>query len=80
MIIGNYKIGKYPAIIKKTHEDGLILYETDFDSSKDLAISANALSECIGKMCGIGTNHPAVLSSIEIILGKEAITKELDCK
>ena len=67
--------------MKKTRNgDYKILYETDFDSSTDLAISANALGECIGKMCGIGTNHPAVLSSIEIILGKEAITKELDCK
>lgn len=77
MMVHGYKVGKYPAIIKKFHEDGLVSYETDFTSAADLIESVNALIACIGHLCGVATAHPAVLKTIEIIYGKERIEMEL---
>lgn len=77
MMVHGYKVGKYPAIIKKFHEDGWVTYETDFTSAADLMESVNALNACIGQLCGMATDHPAVLKTIEVIRGKEHIEAEL---
>lgn len=77
MIVHGYKIGRYPAIIRKRYEDGTVEYETDFSSDTDLLESVNALIACIGQMCGIATDHPAVLKTLEVIHGKERIGMEL---
>ena len=77
MMVHGYKIGKYPAIIKKFYEDGSVNYETDFTSAADLIESVNALIACIGQMCGMATDHPAVLKTLEVVHGKERIEMEL---
>lgn len=77
MMVHGYKVGQYPAIIKKFYEDGSVSYETDFTSAADLIESVNALIACIGHLCGVATAHPAVLKTIEIIYGKERIEMEL---
>lgn len=77
MIVHGYKIGRYPAIIRKRYEDGTVEYETDFSSDTDLLESVNALIDCIGKVCGIATEHPAVLKTLQVIYGKERIGMEL---
>lgn len=76
-MVHGYKVGKYPAIIKKFYEDGFVSYETDFISAADLIESVNALIACIGHLCGVATAHPAVLKTIEIIYGKDRIEMEL---
>ena len=77
MIVHGYKLGRYPAIIRKIYEDGMTEYETDFSSDADLIESVNALIACIGQMCGMATDHPAVLKTLEVIHGKERIEMEL---
>lgn len=51
MMVHGYKVGRYPAIIRKRYEDGTVNYETDFSSDADLIESVNALIACIGHMC-----------------------------
>lgn len=77
MMVHGYKVGRYPAIIRKRYEDGTVNYETDFSSDADLIESVNALIACIGHMCGTATDHPAVLKTLEVIYGKERIEMEL---
>ncbi len=77
MMVYGYKVGRYPAIICKYFEDGMVEYETDFSSGADLIESINALIDGIGKLCGIATDHPAVLKTIEIIYGRDRIENEL---
>lgn len=36
MMVHGYKVGRYPAIIRKRYEDGTVNYETDFSSDADL--------------------------------------------
>lgn len=77
MMVHGYKVGRYPAIIRKRYEDGTVNYETDFSSDADLIESVNALIACIGHMCGTATDYPAVLKTLEVIYGKERIEMEL---
>ena len=77
MKIGNYQIGRYHAIIKKHYADGSIEYETSFSDQHDLYESVRAINSCIGKLCGIATSDPKILTGMEIIRGKEKITQEL---
>ncbi len=78
MKIGNYKIGKYHAIIKSFYEDGSHDYETDFTSQADLLESVHAIKSCIGTMVGIATDNPQVLKDMVVIRGIEEIKKELE--
>lgn len=77
MMVHGYRVGRYSAIIRKRYEDGTVEYETDFSSDVDLIESVNALIACIGQMCGMATDHPAVLKTLEVIQGKERIEMEL---
>lgn len=77
MTLYGYRIGRYPAIIRKRYADGAVEYETDFSSDIDLLESVNALIACIGQLCGVATDYPAVLQTIEIIYGKDRIEMEL---
>lgn len=77
MLVHGYKVGRYPAIIRKHFEDGTVLYETDFESGADLIESVNALVAGIGHLCGLATDHTAVLKTIEIIYGRDRIENEL---
>lgn len=78
MQVGNYKIGRYHAIIKKSYADGSFDYETDFISADDIAKSYGAIQNCIGKTVGLATDNPRVLAGVDIIRGKENIIKELE--
>jgi len=40
-------------------------------------VSINALVYGIGQLCGIATDQPAVLKTIEIIYGRDRIENEL---
>lgn len=77
MMVYGYKIGSYPAVIRKRYADGTVEYETDFSSDIDLLESVNALIACIGQLCGVATDRPAVLQTLEIIYGKDRIETEL---
>ena len=78
MKVGNYQIGRYHAIIKKTYEDGSIDYETSFTDQSDLMESVYAIRRCIGKVVGLATDSPKILTDMAVIRGKEEITKELE--
>lgn len=80
MKVGNYQIGRYHAIIKKTYEDGSIDYETSFTDQADLMESVSAIRHCIGKLVGTATDNPKVLVDMAVIRGKENIEKELGGK
>ena len=80
MKVGNYQIGRYHGIIKKTYEDGSWDYETSFSDSSDIAESYYSICQCKGELVGIATDHPKVLKSVELIRGKENIIKELEEK
>lgn len=77
MKVGNYQIGRYHAIIKKTYEDGSIDYETSFTDQADLMESVSAIRHCIGELVGTATSNPKVLVDMAVIRGKENIIKEL---
>lgn len=77
MKIGEYQIGRYHAIIKKTYEDGSVDYETRFSDEADLTESVVAIKECIGHLVGTATDNPRVLTDMVVIRGKEDIIKEL---
>ena len=72
MKVGNYQIGRYNAIIKKTYED-----ETSFSDKADISESYYCICQCKGKLVGTATDNPRVLKGVEIIRGKENIIKEL---
>ncbi|MBP3674048.1 MAG: hypothetical protein J6J18_09500 [Oscillospiraceae bacterium] len=80
MKIGNYEIGSYPAIIKKTYADGSFGYETSFSDHSDLYESMKAIHSCIGKTVGIATSDPKVLTGMTVIRGMENIIRELSAK
>ena len=77
MKVGNYQIGRYYAIIKKTYEDGSVDYETSFTDYNDLMQSVSAIRHCMGTLVGTATNNPMVLVDMEVVRGKENIEKEL---
>lgn len=77
MQVGEYKIGRYHAIIKKLYEDGSIEYETRFNDEADLQESLFAMERCKGKLVGIATDSPKILKDYEAIRGKDAIIAEL---
>lgn len=74
MKVGNYQIGRYPAIIKKNYEDGSFDYETSFTDQADFMESESAIKYCIGKLVGTATDNPKVLVDMAVIRGKENIT------
>lgn len=78
--VGSYQIGRYHAIIKKYYEDGSVEYETQFSDEEDLNKSLIAIHLSQGKMVGIGTDNPKILTGYEKIRGKEEIIKELNGK
>lgn len=80
MKIGKYEIGSYPAIIKKTYADGSFGYETSFSDQSDLYESMKAIHSCIGKVVGIVTNDPKVLTGMTVIRGMENIRRELSTR
>lgn len=77
MKVGKYQIGRYHAILRKDYEDGTYDYETRFTDEDDIYQSLRALTMCIGNEVGICTEHPKVLTGVNLIRGKEAIEKEL---
>lgn len=72
-----YKLGKYPAIIRKDYEDCTWDYETNFCDKRDIFDSMFALKACVGNMIGIFTDNPRVLVKVSMICGKDAIMAEL---
>lgn len=80
MKVGNYQIGRYHAIIKKTYEDGTFDYETSFTDKEDIDYSFFCIMRCIGELVGTATPNPRVLKGAVIIRGKEEIIKELQEK
>jgi len=77
MKVGNYQIGRYHGIIKKTYTDGSVIYETSFTDATDLAASEYAIIKNIGKLTGTATDSPKVLADVSVIRGKDNIIKEL---
>jgi hypothetical protein len=77
MQVGDHKIGRYHAIIKKIYEDGSVDYETRFNDEADLQESLYAMEHCKGRLVGIATDNPKVLVDYKAIRGKEAIQAEL---
>lgn len=77
MKVGEYQIGRYYGIIKKTYEDGSVDYETRFSDEADINESYYCLCQCKGKMVGTATDNPRVLNGVELIRGKENIIREL---
>lgn len=80
MKVGNYQIGRYHGIIKKTYEDGSVDYETSFLDSSDISESYHCLRLCVGELCGTATDNPQILKGVELIRGKDNIIKELEGK
>ena len=80
MKVGKFQIGRYHAIIRKSYADGSVDYETSFSDHADLMESVCCLRLCIGKMVGIATDTPKVLTGVQVIRGKENIVRELEGK
>ena len=80
MKVGKFQIGRYHAIIRKSYADGSVDYETSFSDHADLMESVYYLRLCIGKMVGIATDTPKVLTGVQVIRGKENIVRELEGK
>ena len=80
MKVGKFQIGRYHAIIRKSYADGSVDYETSFSDHADLMESVYCLRLCIGKMVGIATDTPKVLTGVQVIRGKEYIVRELELK
>ena len=76
MKVGKFQIGRYHAIIRKSYADGSVDYETSFSDHADLMESVYCLRLCIGKMVGIATDTPKVLTGVQVIRGKENIVRE----
>ena len=62
MKVGKFQIGRYHAIIRKSYADGSVDYETSFSDHADLMESVYCLRLCIGKMVGLATDTPKVLT------------------
>lgn len=80
MQVGEFKIGRYHAIIKLTYADGSVDYETSFSDQADLMESAYSIKTLIGEMVGIATDTPKLLTGMRVIRGKQEIIKELEGK
>ena len=80
MKVGKFQIGRYHAIIRKSYADGSVDYETSFSDHADLMESVYCLRLGIGKMVGIATDTPKVLTGVQVIRGKENIVRELEGK
>ena len=80
MKVGKFQIGRYHAIIRKSYADGSVDYETSFSDHADLMESVYCLRLRIGKMVGIATDTPKVLTGVQVIRGKENIVRELEGK
>ena len=80
MKVGKFQIGRYHAIIRKSYADGSVDYETSFSDHAHLTESVYCLRLCIGKMVGIATDTPKVLTGVQVIRGKENIVRELEGK
>ena len=66
MKVGKFQIGRYHAIIRKSYADGSVDYETSFSDHADLMESVYCLRLCIGKMVGIATDTPKVLTGVQV--------------
>ena len=80
MKVGEFQIGRYHAIIRKSYADGSVDYETSFSDHADLMESVYCLGLCIGKMVGLATDTPKVLTGVQVIRGKQEIIRELEGK
>lgn len=80
MKVGAFQIGRYHAIIKKIYADGSVEYETSFSDQADLMESVLCMNRCIGKRVGLATDSPKVLLDIQVIRGKQEISRELEGK
>ena len=80
MKVGKFQIGRYHANLRPTNADGSVDYETSFSDHADLMESVYCLRLCIGKMVGIATDTPKVLTGVQVIRGKENIVRELEGK
>lgn len=78
MKVGKFKIGRYHAIIKKCYADGSVSYETSFSDPADLMKSVYCLELCIGKMVGLATDSPKILTDVQVFRGKQEIIRELE--
>jgi hypothetical protein len=78
MKIGQYKLGRYHAIIENEWEDNSFTYETQFSSAADLQESVSAIRHCIVEklQCSqIGKDKTMKILSMRVYRGKEAIEK-----
>lgn len=75
MQIGKYKLGRYHGIIEKKWNDNTYSYETDFSSENDLMKSVYAIEQCVGKICGVATDNPKILSDFKVYRGPKAVEK-----
>ena len=80
MKVGEFQIGRYHAIIRKNYADGSVDYETSFSDQADLMESVYCLRLCIGKLVGLATDTPKVLTGVQVVRGKENIVRELEGK
>lgn len=80
MKVGAFQIGRYHAIIKKSYADGSANYETAFSDEADFMESVYCIKLCVGKMVGLATDTPKVLTDVQVIRGKENIVRELEGK
>ena len=74
MKVGEFQIGRYHAIIRKSYADGSVDYETSFSDHADLMESVYCLRLCIGKMVGLATDTPKVLTGVQIIRGRRILS------
>lgn len=70
MKVGEFQIGRYHAIIRKNYADGSVDYETSFSDQADLMESVYCLRLCIGKMVGLATDTPKVLTGVQVVRGE----------
>lgn len=79
MKVGEFQIGRYHAIIRKSYEDGSVDYETSFPTCR--FNGKCVLSEVVYReMVGLATDTPKVLTGVQVIRGKENIVRELEGK
>lgn len=74
MKVGEFQIGRYHAIIRKNYADGSVDYETSFSDQADLMESVYCLRLCIGKMVGLATDTPKVLTGVQVVRGKRTLS------
>ena len=77
MKVGEFQIGRYHAIIRKSYADGSVDYETSFSDHADLMESVYCLRLCIGKMVGLATDTPKAVSYTHLDVYKRQPRKSL---